>query len=191
MNVPEDPLPTPGHSRDAKPVEDAGALRDHGDQDQPEDIVDRVAATAIERLEPLVGADKMAAVEVIIEETIGQVSHHSGPLPRASELGRYNEIDATFAERIVSMAEREQAFRHSLPRDALERDYRIKSRGQHYAILLATLILGFAAYLAYLGNSEMAGKVAIGTLVGIVGIFVTGRAIDAWSAQREKPDDEG
>ncbi len=134
----------------------------------------------------------MSQVGLIVGETISQVTMHHGPLPQASDLAAYNAVDPSFAERIVRMAEREQERRHTLPDEFLDREYKLKSRGQHYALLLAMLILMFAAYLAYLGNSEMAGKVAIGTLIGIVGIFVSGRAIDAFAGERDRPDaDEG
>ena len=89
------------------------------------------------------------------------------------------------------MAEREQEHRHALPGEVLRREYGLKSRGQHYALLLAALILVFAAYLAHLGDTGMAGTVAIGTLIGIVGIFVSGRAIDALADRRNRTESEG
>lgn len=133
----------------------------------------------IQQLEALVPRENLPQVELIVEQAVGQVVHHSGPLPRAAELARYQQIDATFAERIVRMAEREQEFRHSLPRQVVQHDFALRSRGQIFALTLATVILLFAAYLGWLGDTAMAAAVAIGTLVGIVGIFVTGRVIEA------------
>lgn len=154
-------------------------------QTDPEEAV---TTDALDKLGPLVEPDKLPQVELIVEQAIQQVSHHSGPLPQATELARYKDIDGSFAERIVAMAEKEQTFRHSLPGDLLKHNYLLKSRGQHYALAIATMVLVFAAYLAYLGDTKMAGSVAIATLVGLVGVFVGGRAIDALTNGRERAD---
>jgi uncharacterized membrane protein len=105
-------------------------------------------------------------------------------------LADYKAIDESFAKRIMQMAEREQAARHAIPNDLMKREYALKSRGQYYALALAVCILLFAGYLAYLGDTAMAGKVAIGTLVGIVGIFVVGKAADAYGERTadDKPE---
>lgn len=115
---------------------------------------------------------------MIVEQSVSQVLHHSGPLPRATELARYKEVDDSFPERIVRMAEKEQENRHRAADETTQKDYKLKSRGQHYALALAALILAFAAYLGRLGDTNMAGKVAMATLVGIVGIFVSGKAAE-------------
>ncbi len=144
------------------------------------------ATEALQRLEPYVAPENRARVEMIVEETIGEVVHHSGPLPRAADLASYNDIDPTFAERIVQMAEREQRHRHSLPTEIMSRDYAVKSRGQHYALVLASIIILFAGYLAWLGDTDMAGKVVICTLAGIVGIFVGGRLSEAIERRKDE-----
>jgi len=48
----------------------------------------------------------------VSSETITAVSYSAGPLPDPATLDRYNKIDPTFAERIMIMAEKEQAKRH-------------------------------------------------------------------------------
>ncbi|MDB5696330.1 MAG: hypothetical protein JWN21_1873 [Sphingomonas bacterium] len=73
----------------------------------------------------------------------------------------------------------------------MERDYSLKSRGQHYALLATAIVLLFAGYLAYSGDTRMAGFVAMGTLASIVGIFISGRAIDARAEKRDQDEDEG
>lgn len=67
------------------------------------------------------------------------------------------------------MAEKEQEHRHELPGRLLDREYRLKSRGQHYALIAVAVVLLFAAYLASQGDTKMAGYVAIGTLASIAG----------------------
>ncbi|WP_375427923.1 DUF2335 domain-containing protein [uncultured Sphingomonas sp.] len=144
---------------------------------------------ALERLTPLVAAENMSQVGAIVAETITEITtHHSGPLPRARDLAEYKQVDASFAERIVRMAEKEQDHLHAVEMTVIERDHRLKSRGQQFALAAAFMILLFAAYLAFTGNTDMAGKVAIGTLIGVVGIFVSGRVVDA-VAERGREED--
>lgn len=153
-------------------------------------VDEAVAANVLERLGPLVAPENLQQVGMIVSQTISQVSHHSGPLPRASELAKYKSIDNSFAERIVRMAEKEQEFRHSIPDKVIKKDFTLKSRGQHYAMAVCFLVIIFASYIAYLGNTDMAGKIAIGTLIGLVSVFVGGRAIDAASRRKEANDSD-
>ncbi len=145
-----------------------------------EEADDQQTAEVLEQLAPLIPAENLQKAELILAQISQTTTRHSGPLPPARELADYKAIDESFAERIMQMAEREQAARHAIPNDLMKREYALKSRGQHYALALAVFILLFAGYLAYLGDTAMAGKVAIGTLVGIVGIFVVGKAADAY-----------
>lgn len=151
---------------------------------------DQQTAEVLEQLAPLIPAENLPKAELILAQISQTTTRHSGPLPPARELADYKAIDPSFAERIMQMAEREQAARHAIPNDLMKREYTLKSRGQHYALALAVFILLFAGYLAYLGDTAMAGKVAIGTLVGIVGIFVVGKAADAYGerAADDKPE---
>lgn len=151
---------------------------------------DQQTAEVLEQLAPLIPAENLPKAELILAQISQTTTRHSGPLPPARELADYKAIDPSFAERIMQMAEREQAARHAIPNDLMKREYALKSRGQHYALALAVFILLFAGYLAYLGDTAMAGKVAIGTLVGIVGIFVVGKAADAYGerAADDKPE---
>lgn len=143
----------------------------------------------LDRLTQILDTGDRAQTQAIIGEIVSEITmHHSGPLPSARELAAYRDIDPSFAERIVRMAEKEQERRHALPTEIMVREERLKARGQHYALVIAIVVLLFAAYLAHLGDTAMAGKVAIGTLIGLVGIFVGGRAIDAYG--KRKDDDE-
>lgn len=174
-----DRVPSTGADRSATPPTGVEpALRDTADR-----IVDE--------LTPVIAPELLPQVDLIVHETVERIAtHRSGPLPDARELDAYRQVDASFAERIVRMAEKEQDHRHQLPNRVLEREYRLKSRGQHYALIAVAVVLLFAAYLAYQGDSKMAGYVAIGTLASIVGIFVSGRAIDARAEQRAQPQDD-
>jgi len=148
-----------------------------------------VADQALEELDFL-PPEHRERVGMVLERTISQISHISGPLPAASEMARYKEIDPTLIEWLKIRADKEQDFRHSIPPLAIDRDYKLKSRGQNYALAACTLVLLFAAYISYLGNTSMGGKVAISTLVGLVSVFVGGRVIDIFARRGESDDND-
>lgn len=148
-----------------------------------------VAKAVITRLDDLVPEENRAKVAVIIEETISEISHHSGPLPRPADLADYEAIQKGFAERIMQMAEKEQNGRLSSFNDLVGKDYNLKSRGQNYGLISVLVLVAFAGFLAYLGAMESAAWVAGGGIAGIVGIFVTGRFVSARESKDKMEDD--
>ncbi len=104
------------------------------------------------------------------------VEQHSGPVPSAREMARYKEIDPSFPKRFVKQLELQSDHRRSLERKVVDDDYKVKSRGQHYALISVVLCLGFALALALIGATTAAAVVGGTTVLGIVTIFVTGRA---------------
>ena len=133
-----------------------------------------VTQIALERLKPHVAEADRARVAVIIEETISEISHHSGPLPRPSDMAQYEAIKSGFAERIMRLAEKEQDHRHAVTDGLVKRDYSLKTVGQYFAMASVLVFLGFAGYLGYLGDTRSAAFVA-SVAVGVVGIFITRR----------------
>ena len=120
-------------------------------------------------------------VAVILEQVIEQqsIQHHSGWLPSPDTLQAYEAILPGLAERIVRLPEKEQAFRHQAIETNQEREYRLKTRGQTFALTSLVLLLIFSAGLLVAGHADAAAWVAVSTIVAVVGIFVTGRILDA------------
>jgi uncharacterized membrane protein len=141
-----------------------------------------VTQATLERLRPHVVEADRARVAVIIEETISEISHHSGPLPRPSDMAQYEVIKPGFAERIMRLAEKEQDHRHAFTDGLVKRDYNLKTVGQYFAMASVLVFLGFAAYLGFLGDTRSAAFVA-SVAVGVVGIFITRRQPRATSEQ--------
>lgn len=96
-----------------------------------EEADDQQTAEVLEQLAPLIPAENLQKAELILAQISQTTTRHSGPLPPARELADYKAIDESFAERIMQMAEREQAARHAIPNDLMKREYSLKSRGQH------------------------------------------------------------
>lgn len=141
-------------------------------QASSDENVTRAVLTKIEELVPLENREKLA---VIVEETISSISHHSGPLPRPSDLAAYETIRPGFAERIMRMAEGEQTHRHENMNDMVKKGYRLKSRGQIFAIGSVVILTAFASYVAYLGDAIAAVAVVTVGIVSVVSAFVARR----------------
>ncbi|MEQ1640822.1 MAG: DUF2335 domain-containing protein [Novosphingobium sp.] len=139
-------------------------------------------ATVIEMAE-LLPPDKRTEFLQIIES-------HRGWLPPPKMLAQYNAVLPGLAERIVSMPEREQSHRHTFLDNEYERQFSLRQRGQILAMAGMVIIMAFAVFLAISGHAEWAAKVVIGTLVGIVGIFVTGRFLDFKTAAAEESNEQ-
>lgn len=96
----------------------------------------------------------------------------SGPLPHPQDLSAYKDISPDFPDRIMAMAEREQAHRHR----RVGHDIAGKYLGLVFAFLIAALFVGFGWDLIRNGHS-VAGTIFGGiTLVWVVHAFFHGRS---------------
>lgn len=116
------------------------------------------------------------------------MQYHQGPIPPASELQRYNEINPGFADRIISMAEREQKARLELNLFSSEKVFEIEKnkvcitkRGQWFALVIVIFILLFASFVAYLGYANAAAGLVGAVVVGVIVAFVGGKKKEAES----------
>ncbi|MBV4358447.1 DUF2335 domain-containing protein [Pinibacter aurantiacus] len=116
------------------------------------------------------------------------MQYHQGPIPPASELQRYNEINPGFADRIISMAEREQKARLELNLSSSEKVFEIEKnkvsitkRGQWFALVIVIFILLFASFVAYLGYANAAAGLVGAVVVGVIVSFVGGKKREAES----------
>lgn len=142
--------------------------------------------------------DSEATVSAIAEmlppdkrtEFLQIIESHRGWLPPPKMLAQYNAVLPGLAERIVAMPEREQAHRHIFLDSEYERQFKLRQRGQTLAMAGMVIIMAFSVFLALSGHAEWAAKVVIGTLVGIVGIFVTGRFLDFKAAAAEENNEQ-
>jgi len=110
---------------------------------------------------------------------LSKVTAHRGPLPPPGMLAEYDQVLPGLAERIVRLPEKEQEHRHAMVDRALGREIKLKERGQLLGFVSLILLLLFAAYLVYAGDTKAAAAVASVTIVGVVGVFVTGRYLES------------
>lgn len=86
---------------------------------------------------------------------------HSGPLPDPNTLAAYNEIDPTFAERIVCMAENDQrCMRAAIDRTSRAEAYAVRV-GMTSMVLISVISLALAAWLIVAGFPAGAALLAL------------------------------
>lgn len=123
-------------------------------------------------------------------QIFSRMESHSGWLPTPDYMRQYDAILPGLAERIVALPEREQAHRHGVVDTMVKGEVALKRRGQSFAMASVVLFLGFSGLLVYCGQFDWAAKVAMFGIVGIVGIFVTGKWADAKAAQATEGKDD-
>lgn len=162
-------------------MNDKNDLRDK----QQQEIIETVVKNP-ELLEKLVQTPEFAGVLSIIVQQ--QVSH-SGPLPMASEIVKYNEVIPNGANRIMLMAEKEQEVSHIERHKQLElrdkelsqhvkhaqAEVNIIKRGQWFSLIVIVLFTLLSGLLAILGDTTSAA-ILMGTgLVSIVSVLIYGQ----------------
>lgn len=99
----------------------------------------------------------------------------SGPLPSASEMALYAQIDPNFAHRIIAMAETEASHRHEMDKTLVEKESGDIKRGQNYALIIGLAGLSVATYAIQLDRPWIAALLGGGSLVMLVTAFIKGR----------------
>lgn len=115
-------------------------------------------ARALEKLGAEIAKNPEAAAE-IIQHTYS----YSGPLPSPEMLQQYEDLQPGLADRIVTMAEKEQGNRHKVQQRILG----IASRGQWFGLVLGLATL-FTAAALIIGGYPVAGIVALVTGIGVI-----------------------
>lgn len=106
--------------------------------------------------------------------SIKHTSVFSGPIPPPDQLIEYNEIDSTFADRIVAMAEKEQDNRHTNDNN----EFTLDKRSQTFAFVIAIFGIGMSGLLAIQGNPISATGFGLGSIVLMVTAFLKGKKSD-------------
>ncbi len=132
----------------------------------------------------------------------------SGPLPPPSVLKQYEQVLPGLADRIVTMAENEEAQRHAqnqlalkaeidLQKSALEAEQEAMRAemkearwGQVLAFCIGSLTIGAGAYLALHGAQISGTILGSGGVVGLVSVFIYGRKGKKETKRIEAPEED-
>lgn len=123
------------------------------------------------------------SVEQIIER---KITAHQGPLPQWEDLEKYGQIIPNGADRIMTMAEKQQDHRMSLETTAITEQLTQSKRGQTFGLFIGlTAIIGGVACIL-LGHEWSGVFLGGGGLTGLVSVFVIGK-----NKQAKSLDDKG
>lgn len=110
-----------------------------------------------------------------ISITMIQEKSHSGPLPDAETLIKYNSVIPNGADRIMQMAEKQQDHRMSIENKVILSQTRQSGLGQWFGLIIGLFGIGCGTFLAYSGETTVGGIIAGGTVVSLVSVFVLGK----------------
>lgn len=142
-------------------------------QVSPDGAVDE----ALEKLKPFLRPEKAKEARVVLTRTVSKP--HSGPIPSADELEHLEQVLPGLADRVVSMAEREQSHRHGTMENLLDKEFALRGRGQWMALGALVLLLLAVVVIAWLGDTKSAAWLGAATIVAVVSVFITGRFYDS------------
>ena len=126
---------------------------------------------------------ELAKMEEVPQEVVGLILSrmHIGPLPPASEFKNYDTVLPGAADRIMTMAEREQNNRIFLQQKDLNTGSKVAVIGQLYGFLIMAGFIGLSVWFAYTGQTALAaGAILVGGL-SIVARFIT----NPWSKSED------
>ena len=116
--------------------------------------------------------------------TLIQEKSHSGPLPDAETLIKYNSVIPKGADRIMKMAENQQNHRISIESSLVSSQSSQSKLGQIFGLIIGLAGIGCGTYLASIGQDVVGSIIAGGTVVSLVSVFVLGK-----KAQKKKSED--
>ena len=95
-----------------------------------------------------------------------------GPIPPPELLEQYDRIIPNGADRILTMAEQQQAHRQSIERTVVESGARRANLGLILGFIL-TLVFGLGSMFLISSGRDISGLVLFsGSLVGLIGVFI-------------------
>lgn len=107
---------------------------------------------------------------------------YSGPIPPPAMLGEYDKIVPGAADRMLKMAELQEAHRHSLEKAHVHGNLISQYVGQVSGLLIGLAGIGSGTFLLYSGRSLEGFGAMFGPLAGLAAVFLIGR----WRQERER-----
>lgn len=112
-----------------------------------------------------------------------QLNHHQqkiiiGPIPPAEELEKYKRVVADAPERILAMAERQSSHRQSMEMKALNGKIWEGRLGLVAGIVVVSGCIIASIFLALNNKTTVACVIGGSTVVGLAGVFITGKIFD-------------
>lgn len=137
--------------------------------EQGQEIVEQIAQNP-ELLEKVLQTPQVSgAIALLVQQQIS----HSGPLPMAEEMRKYNEIIPQGADRIMKLAENEQRNRYAIPKWSLT----LKGLGLFFGMASVSLVVSFCFKLIEKEQYGLSVTVMCSVLVALAGVFAIGKIL--------------
>ncbi len=138
----------------------------------------------LEEIEPNISDDRRKEIAQAL--LVSYEKTHSGPLPSAEELKKYDKIIPNGADRIMKMAELQQGHRIEMEKTVITSQMKQSGKGQNFGLFigLAGLLVTFG--LAYIGSETVASIVGGATIISLTSVFV----IDKFYQKKDLNDKE-
>jgi len=137
--------------------------------EQGQEIVEQIAQNP-ELLEKVLQTPQVSgAIALLVQQQIS----HSGPLPMAEEMSKYNEIIPQGADRIMKLAENEQRNRYAIPKWSLT----LKGLGLFFGMASVSLVVWFCFKLIEKEQYGLSVTVMCSVLVALAGVFAIGKIL--------------
>lgn len=119
-----------------------------------------------------VEAEQEREIDLIIEQ-------FSGPVLPPTILKQYNDIDPTFANRLIELTEKEQTHRHKsdhellvVQSDDFKRNYTYRMRGQLYGFVISIVSIVCGVFLVSTDHEVFGGLLSLSSIAVLAGVFV-------------------
>lgn len=119
--------------------------------------------------------------------TIERSTMHIGPIPSPEVLAEYNQIDPTFANRILVMAEQQALHRQNIENKIISSGTRDSLCGIIFGFLIGITALIVALILGLNGRTIESAVMGVGGIGGLTSVFIYGTR-DKVSENNEKDD---
>lgn len=113
--------------------------------------------------------------EILSAVTVLAMKHHSGPIPSPETLQGYDNILPGAADRVITMAEKQQNHRMGLETKHLSEQMGQSRLGQWLGFIIAIIAISAGTYLTMNGHDTVGGILLGTTLVSLVAVFVVGK----------------
>lgn len=115
-------------------------------------------------------------VYALLQQTVETKSElFAGPLPHPDTLMGYKEIDNTFPDRIMSMAEKDADHHRKMEERIIIENFNSNKRGMNFGFFLSITAIGLGAWLISIGKDAYGIAAIITPLVGIASAFIYGK----------------
>lgn len=140
------------------------AVPENGDEDNTEEIPKELEEL-FDRMGEGEDVGKFIAVARVVEA-------HYGPLPHPRIMRQYQEILPGAADRIITMAEKQQAHRMGLENSVISGDIKRADRGLLFGFVLFLVFAGGGIALLWTGKSTEGYALLLSSLIGGIANFV-------------------